>query len=82
MTWRFLTGPHTLDQLAGLPPEARPPVLALIERLEEDPYRCSAPFGHDDGLTREAVFGDWGTMVVLCNPDTCQVTMLAVAWTG
>ncbi|MFF4531572.1 hypothetical protein ACFY1P_20165 [Streptomyces sp. NPDC001407] len=80
--WTFHLSPHTLDQITGLPEDARSAALDLVDRLEADPYRHSVPFGQDDGMTREASFGSWGTMVVLCNPLTRRITMLAVAWTG
>ncbi|MDJ0465047.1 hypothetical protein [Streptomyces sp. H27-C3] len=80
--WTFLRGPHTIDQIAGLPVDARLAALSLIDDLEGDPYAVTAPFGEDDGLTRAASFGEWGTMVILCNPITKRITLLSVVWTS
>lgn len=80
--WKFLRTPHTVDQIVGLPAEARLAALELIDALEIDPYAITSPYGEDDGLTRAASFGDWGTMVILCNPITRRITLLTVVWTG
>ncbi|WP_435058461.1 hypothetical protein [Streptomyces sp. bgisy060] len=82
MSWTFVRSPHTIDQLVGLPVEARGAALDLIDRLETDPYAHSVPYGEDDGLTRQSWFADWGTMVVLCNPITRRITLLSIVWTS
>lgn len=82
MSWTFRIGPHDFDTIAGLPPEAHPPLFQLIAALEQDPYANSAPFGHDDGVTREAFFGPFGAMVLLLNPQEKRITPLSFTWAG
>lgn len=82
MSWSFVYSPHTVDQLSGLPEAARHAALELFDRLEEDPYAHTVPYGEDDGLTRQGWFGMWGTLVVLCNPVTRRITLLSVVWTS
>lgn len=41
-----------------------------------------SPFGHDDGLTREARFGPFGAVVLLLNPKKKRIVPLSFTWAG
>ncbi|WP_206314574.1 hypothetical protein [Streptomyces coryli] len=80
MSWSWKIGPHDFDTISALPSEAQPPLLELIDALEADPYALSEPYGIDDGVTRQATFGDVGVLVFMANPRTERLTPLSIVW--
>ncbi|MFE2738818.1 hypothetical protein [Streptomyces sp. NPDC059349] len=82
MSWQFTVTEHTQRNIDSLPFEAQLALIMLIDALEIDPYAVSEPYGIDDKVTREAVFGDYGLLVMFVNPLTERITPLSFTWTG
>jgi hypothetical protein len=83
VNWHFVRSRHTLDMILALPVEGQLAVLDLIEALETDPYAVTEPYGIDDKITRQAVFGNGaGLAVLIVNALTQRITVLSLTWTG
>ncbi|OMI34427.1 hypothetical protein [Streptomyces sparsogenes] len=80
MTWNFSRSPHTLDMIGGLPLEGQMALFDLIDRLEADPLAGTEPYGEDDGMTRQAVFGGFGIIVFWASQATKRITPLQINW--
>lgn len=83
MNWQLVRSQHTLDMILALPIEGQLALLELIEALEADPYSVTEPYGIDDKITRQALFGRGsGLAVLFVNAITLRITMLSLTWTG
>lgn len=83
MNWQLTRSQHTLDMILALPVEGQLALLDLIEALETDPYAVTEPYGIDDKITRQALFGrGQGLAVLLVNAITQRITVLSLTWTG
>ncbi|MFI8234919.1 hypothetical protein ACIGDI_39605 [Streptomyces sp. NPDC085900] len=68
--------------ILALPSEGQLALLDLIDALETDPYAVTEPYGIDDKITRQALFGGFGLAVLLVNVTTRRITVLSLTWTG
>lgn len=68
--------------ILALPVEGQLALLDLIDALETDPYEVTEPYGIDDKITRQALFGGFGLAVLLVNAITRRITVLSLTWTG
>ncbi|QFQ94869.1 hypothetical protein F9278_00160 (plasmid) [Streptomyces phaeolivaceus] len=83
MNWHVTRSQHTLDMILALPVEGQLALLDLIEALENDPYPVTEPYGIDDKITRQAVFGNGaGLAVLMVNAITQRITVLSLTWAG
>lgn len=83
MKWQLIRSQHTLDMIVALPIEGQLALLDLIEALENDPYEVTEPYGIDDKITRQALFGRGsGLAVLFVNAITQRITVLSLTWTG
>jgi len=82
VNWDLVRSQHTLDMILALPTEGQLALLDLIDALETDPYAVTEPYGIDDKITRQALFGGFGLAVLLINATTRRITVLSLTWTG
>ncbi|MFJ2833579.1 hypothetical protein ACIPC1_39580 [Streptomyces sp. NPDC087263] len=80
--WHVTRSPHTVDMIVQLPVEGQMALLNLIDALETDPYTVTEPYGIDDKITRQALFGGYGLAVLIVNAITQRITLLSLTWTG
>ncbi|MER7517815.1 hypothetical protein [Streptomyces sp. NPDC126499] len=83
MNWQFSRSPHTMKMIEGLPFEGQVALFEYIDQLEHDPIAATHPWGEEDELTREGIFGDGlGLISLLVNRDTGRITPVQINWAG
>jgi hypothetical protein len=72
-----------MKMISGLPLEGQLALMDYIDQLEVDPIAATAPWGEEDEITREGVFGNGlGLISLFVNRETGRITPLQINWVG